>query len=114
MELGTVHNLEQFNVNSFDKSQVIDKTSQIQKINNEKDSDVSIVDEFLKLSETQEKAKVAKSSSHQEVVLTNLNFGFNDSSRDFFVKAVHGEVENQYPTDDMMRLKAYMMAQNSN
>lgn len=50
-------------------------------------------------------------TSYHEVVLTNFNFGFNDSSRDFFVKAVRGEAENQYPTDEMMRLKAYFIAQ---
>jgi len=55
--------------------------------------------------------KSSQQTAYQEVVLTNLNFGFNDKSNDFFVKAVRGEAENQYPTDDMMRLKAYLQAQ---
>ncbi len=31
--------------------------------------------------------------------------------RIFFVRAVRGETQNQFPTDDMMRLKAYFIAQ---
>lgn len=70
-------------------------------------------DEIQKNGETQETKQVdAKTiSQYQEVVLTNLNFGFNDKSKDFYVKAIRGEAENQYPTDEMMKLKAYLMAQ---
>lgn len=45
-----------------------------------------------------------------EYTLTNTNFGFNDASKDFYVKAIRGKAENQYPTEDLMRLKAYMMS----
>ncbi len=38
------------------------------------------------------------------------NFGFNSSSQDFFVRVERGNSENQYPTEDMMRVKAQMMA----
>ena len=48
------------------------------------------------------------------ITLTNTNFGFNDSSKDFYVKAVRGNSENQYPTQDMMRIKSFLMSQNDN
>ena len=44
------------------------------------------------------------------MVLSNTNFGFNSSSQDFFVRVERGNSENQYPTEDMMRVKAQMMA----
>ena len=44
-----------------------------------------------------------------EVKLYNSDFGFNDSSKDFFIKVDRGTfVENKYPTDELMRLKAYL------
>lgn len=45
-----------------------------------------------------------------EVTLTNLNFGFNNQSKDFYIKTVKGKIENQYPTEQMMRMKAYIMS----
>lgn len=63
-----------------------------------------------KISETKEVSS-QKIAQYQEVALTNLNFGFNDSSRDFYVKAIRGEAQNQYPTDQMMKLKAFFIAE---
>ena len=51
-------------------------------------------------------------SKYQEFILTNVNFGFNNDSHDFFVKSIQGNAENQYPTDEMMRLKIYLMQEN--
>ena len=45
-----------------------------------------------------------------EVVLSNTNFGYNDKSKDFYVKVQRGDTENQYPTEQMMKMKAYMMS----
>ncbi len=44
-----------------------------------------------------------------EYVLSNLNFGYNSDSRDFYVKVSRGDSTIQYPTDDMMKLKAYLL-----
>ena len=49
-------------------------------------------------------------SKYQEVSLTNLNFGYNFESKDFFVKVARGLSESQFPTDDMMRLKAQLLS----
>lgn len=46
---------------------------------------------------------------YNEVLLSNANFGFNDNSKDFFVKVTRGFAENKYPTEDMMRMKVYLM-----
>ena len=48
-----------------------------------------------------------------EVVLSNTNFGYNNSSKDFYVKVERGNTENQYPTQDMMKMKAYMLSLDS-
>jgi len=44
-----------------------------------------------------------------EVILDNVKFGYNKDSKDFFVKVTRGEAEYKYPTEDMMRVKAYIL-----
>ena len=47
--------------------------------------------------------------NYSEVKLYNSDFGFNDSSKDFFIKVSRGTfVDNKYPTDELMRLKVYL------
>ncbi len=47
--------------------------------------------------------------NYTEVTLYNSDFGFNDSSKDFFIKVSRGTfVDNKYPTDELMRLKSYL------
>ena len=42
-----------------------------------------------------------------EVKLYNSDFGFNESSKDFFIKVSRGTfVDSKYPTDEIMRLKS--------
>lgn len=67
-----------------------------------------IVEESLKKEELDKTTQNSKKefSDYQEVSLTNLNFG----SKDFFVKVARGLSESQFPTDDMMRLKAQLLA----
>lgn len=69
-------------------------------------------EEFSEVSEASEvkKTNLEKSNAQYEVVLTNTNFGFNDSSKDFYVRATRGNAQNQYPTEEMMRLKSYLMS----
>ncbi len=44
-----------------------------------------------------------------EVKLYNSDFGYNESSKDFFIKVSRGTfVDNKYPTDDIMRLKSFI------
>ena len=114
MEYGLIANIDQFNDNKLLQAQ------QIQAINTS-----SQLNQDAKLKEIQKQdfiasdsvANVEKTTSetikqNYEVVITNTNFGFNDSSKDFFVKATRGSAENQYPTEDMMKLKTYLMSLN--
>ena len=51
----------------------------------------------------------AEASKFTEVKLYNSDFGFNDTSKDFFIKVDRGAfVANKYPTDEIMRLKSYL------
>lgn len=44
-----------------------------------------------------------------EVMLDNIQFGYNKNSRDFFVKVTRGDIERKYPTEDMMKIKAFLL-----
>ena len=44
-----------------------------------------------------------------EVILDNVRFGYNKNSKDFFVKVTRGEAEYKYPTEDMMKVKAFLL-----
>lgn len=49
--------------------------------------------------------------NQNEVVLDNIKFGYNKSSKDFFVKVTRGDAEYKFPTEDMMKMKAHLMAE---
>lgn len=112
MEYGTIPKLNQF---------VDTRALEVQKVQTSKDSsEIGNKDELKQLqqdilvkakevSDVQKVKTETQSSSKYEVVLANMNFGYNDSSKDFYVKVARGNAENQYPTQDMMRVKAYLM-----
>lgn len=127
MEYGLIPTINQYADNNELLIKQIQPSNEIAKLNNGDDAKQTSKDNFLKevdgsssssevsSSKTSETSEVSSTSSqYKEVVLTNLNFGFNSSSRDFYVKAIRGEAENQYPTDEMMRLKAYYLEQAQN
>lgn len=129
MEYGTIPNMTQFTDNYEVLIQQVQPSNAITKVsNNENENSKAFNDSFKEVNsssqsnKTLEANETSKSSQvkevtpqdvaqYQEVVLTNLNFGYNDSSQDFYVKAIRGEAESQFPTDEMMRLKSYFMAQ---
>lgn len=117
MEYGLIPKLEQFTDNRTLEIQKVQPSKKSSEITN-KDELEQIQQEILvkekKVSDVKEVKSEASGPSKYEVVLTNMNFGFNDSSKDFYVKVVRGNVENQYPTQDMMKLKSYLMNLNSN
>lgn len=43
-----------------------------------------------------------------EVRLYNQNFGYNSESKDFFIKVKRQEIELQYPTEEMMKMKIFI------
>jgi hypothetical protein len=82
------------------------------KINNlEKIEKVSNVDEKSKVIKEDEykKSLGTEVSDRNEVILDNVKFGYNKSSKDFFVKITRAEAEYKYPTEDMMKVKAYIL-----
>ena len=113
MEFGQIPQLNEFQAQSVRKLEVNDKTNSTNLINSEKEPKEVLKVEKTELEKSQEvKVEKGNFSTYNEVTLTNLNFGFNDESKDFFVKVKRGDVENQYPTDEMMRMKAYLLSSN--
>ncbi len=113
MEYGLIANIDQYKDNRSVQLEQIQASSNT-KLNEGSNLNELRREEFLKAGETAslEKAKNESAQNSYEYVLTNMNFGFNDSSKDFYVKAQRGEAENQYPTEEMMRLKAFLLSQN--
>ena len=113
MELGIRPNIDQYKENATIELQQVKSTSNSAKTDEQKE-----LQQIQKKSieNTKDDAKVesikndSATQSRYEVVMSNTNFGFNTSSEDFYVKVSRGNVENQYPTEDMMRVKAQMLA----
>ena len=114
MEYGLISNIDQFSDNKLFQAQQVQSINTSSKLDQQSKLEEVEKENFLNTSSLSNVEKTTSESTkqHHEVVLTNTNFGFNDSSKDFFVKAVRGNSENQYPTEDMMRLKTYLMGLN--
>lgn len=116
MEYGIMPKIDQFSDN---------KALEIQKVQpSSKSSEISTQDAIQQVQQEAiskekdiadaKKVETNKTTSNKyEVVLSNTNFGYNDSSKDFYVKVERGSTENQYPTEEMMKVKAYMLSLNS-
>ena len=94
MEIGRVAEIDNSKLNSLEKNQKVSEVDENKKVIQE--------DEYKKTLGT-------KSTDKNEVILDNVRFGYNRSSKDFFVKVTRGEAEYKYPTEDMMKVKAYIM-----
>ncbi|XPV69268.1 MAG: flagellin [Halarcobacter sp.] len=96
MELGRIAEIDNAKVNEIEKVKSVKE-----------------VDEKSKMVED-EQHRSAKSKSNEtqvnEVILDNIKFGYNKSSKDFFVKVTRGDVEYKYPTEDMMKIKAQVLS----
>ncbi|WP_198305159.1 flagellin [Arcobacter vandammei] len=93
---------------------------QISKIANIDNARENVLEKNQKLQETKTESKIINKDEYKkslneeiadknEVILDNITFGYNKSSRDFFVKVTRGDIERKFPTEDMMRLKAYLL-----
>jgi len=84
------------------------KTNHVEKIQSVKE-----VDDKQKIVQDEQYKKVQgniQDTEPNEVILDNVRFGYNKSSKDFFVKVTRGEAEYKYPTEDMMRVKAQILS----
>ena len=113
MEYGLIPKLDQFVDNKSLELQQIQASQKITKTDEETQLNEVQKEEFLGVNESAGVQKTASEINNiqHEVVLTNMNFGYNDSSKDFYIRTTRGNIENQYPTEDMMKLKSYLMAQ---
>jgi hypothetical protein len=100
MELGRVADIDNAQVNNIEK---------VQKINNVDDKNKIVQNEEYKKALGSEQV-IAKN----EVMLDNVKFGYNKSSKDFFVKITRAEAEYKYPTEDMMKVKAFILQEIEN
>lgn len=95
MEIGRVAEIDNAKLNNSEK---VKKVSEI----NDKNKVIQD-DEYKKSVGNQD------SSEKNEVILDNIRFGYNKNSRDFFVKVTRGDAEYKYPTEDMMKVKAFIL-----
>lgn len=96
MEIGRIADINNAQTNHVEKIQSVNEVDDKQKI---------IQDEQYK----KVQGKV-QDTELNEVILDNVRFGYNKSSKDFFVKVTRGEAEYKYPTEDMMRVKAQILS----
>lgn len=94
MQIGNIANIDTAKQNLVEKNQVVQETKTESKIIDK--------DEY-------KKGNIKEMSDKNEVMLENIKFGYNRESKDFFVKVTKGSVERKFPTEDMMKLKAYLM-----
>lgn len=95
MELGRIAEIDNAKLNNVEKVQKVNETSENNKVIQD--------DEYKKALGNREVI------DKNEVILDNVMFGYNKSSKDFFVKVTKGEAEYKYPTEDMMKVKAYLL-----
>lgn len=57
-----------------------------------------------------EEVKQSDSSNVFEAILSEQSFGYNIKTNDFYIKVKRGDSISQYPTDEMMRLKEYIIS----
>ena len=95
MEIGRIAEIENSKVNNSEKTQKV--------INIDEKNKVIQEDEYKKALGS------GDTTDKNEIILDNVKFGYNKSSKDFFVKVTRGEAEYKYPTEDMMKVKAYIL-----
>lgn len=99
MEIGRIAEIDNSKLNNLEKMQKISNVDEKNKVIQE--------DEY-------KKALGKDMPDKNEVILDNVRFGYNKSSKDFFVKVTRGEAEYKYPTEDMMKVKAYILQEMEN
>src|SRR5574344_54267 len=114
MEVGMIPRIDQYKENKNIEMQQVRSTADSASINNKKDLE-QVQQEAIskgKKNEAVEQIKVdpSKVAAKYESLISNIDFGYNKESRDFYVKVERGNIENQYPTEEMMRVKAYVIS----
>ena len=116
MEYGMMPKIDQFSDNKaleIQKVQSSAKSSETKTKDELEQIQEAAITKEKEVSQTKKIENNTSSSNKYEVVLANTNFGYNNSSKDFYVKVERGNVENQYPTQEMMKMKAYLLSLDS-
>lgn len=100
MEIGRVAEMDNSKLNNLEKIQKVSNVDEKSKVIQE--------DQYKKALGTQD------ITDKNEVILDNVKFGYNKSSKDFFVKITRGDAEYKYPTEDIMKVKAYVLQELEN
>jgi hypothetical protein len=95
MEIGRIAEIDNAKLNNSEK---------VQKVSEVNDKNKVIQDDEYKKSIGNQNI-----ADKNEVILDNVRFGYNKNSKDFFVKVTRGDAEYKYPTEDMMKVKAYIL-----
>jgi hypothetical protein len=94
MQLGRLELMDQAKVDYVEKTSKIQETDQKTKV----DPD-----------EKYKNAQAKVTEQNNEVILDNVKFGFNEETKEFFVRIETKSGEYQFPTEDMFRLKKSLM-----
>ena len=94
MEIGRIAEIDNSKVNNLEKIEKISNVDEKNKVIQEDEYKKSLGTDIL---------------DRNEVILDNVKFGYNKSSKDFFVKITRAEAEYKYPTEDMMKVKAFIL-----
>ena len=113
MEVGNIAKFEQFANFSQKKVAAVQKSHEINLLNEEVESrNINSTESLQELS--LKRANEIKTPKPQEgkveFIISNQSFGYNPESKDFYVKVNRSDYVAQYPTDEMMKLKAYLMS----
>ena len=111
MEYGMLPKIDQFSDNKALEVQKIQPSNKSSEITTEEaiqQVQQQAISKEKELTETKKVGANSTSSNKYEVVLSNTNFGYNDSSKDFYVKVKRGNIESQYPTEEIMKIKSFL------
>lgn len=111
MEVGNIPRFEQFENKIPQNVEAIKKIQETklltEEVKNKNIDHPELIEEFTKTS--QAKLQEAPKAPPIEFMISNVNFGYNPESKDFYVKVNRSDYMSQYPTDEMMKLKVYLM-----
>ncbi len=97
MEIGRIAEIDQAKTNHVEKIKTVKEVDDKEKVIQD--------DQYKKVQGS------PQGTEPNEVILDNVRFGYNKNSKDFFVKVTRGEAEYKYPTEDMMKVKAFILSE---
>ncbi|MFA7084390.1 MAG: hypothetical protein WC141_07635 [Arcobacteraceae bacterium] len=111
MEVGNIPRFEQFENIVPKHIEEIKKIQKLELMDEEvKNRNIDNPEMIKELSSIRKiKSKEQSAPKTVEYNISNVNFGYNAETKDFYVKVNRSDYMAQYPTDEMMKLKAYLM-----